>query len=84
MKLPDKIEPFKENDSRTPWSAETINEMVAILNAIRKAKGTNGIRITWSDGIVVIDGKHVSGSNSNNTGSSGGDTYTTSCISRYA
>lgn len=48
------IEPFIAGDQRTPLSAEAVNEMVAVLNALMRMRGENGIQVTFADGNVVI------------------------------
>ena len=67
MPLVDKIERLKEDDSeRTMFSATTVNELIDILNAIRKLEVKDG-KVIWSDAKVVIE---FSGSG----GTGGGDT----------
>jgi hypothetical protein len=85
MKLPDKIEFFKEHDnSRTAFSAGVMNEMIAVLNAFLAMRGVNGVRVHWSDSGPVID--------ANVSGSGGGSGTTiinetnivTNCLCKYA
>jgi hypothetical protein len=84
MPLPDKIERLKEDASYPSfWSAEYGNQVIDILNALRKLEVKGG-KITWSDAKVVIE---VSGSTTPTTPTSssisiesGSNVY---CLCRY-
>ena len=69
MPLVDKIERLKEDNSeRTMFSAATANELIDLLNAIRKLEVKDG-KVIWSDAKVVIE---FSGS----AGTGGGENVT--------
>ena len=83
-----KIEPFKEgDDKRTAFSAETMNEIIEMLNSILQSRPGKGMKITKAMGGWVFES---SASGSAVTGSapaptpSGSVTYISNCLNRYA
>lgn len=67
MRLPNRIEPFKEGDNtRTAFSADVMNELISVCNAVLQMRGVNGVRVFPSDSGIVID--------ANITGSGGAGT----------
>lgn len=82
----DKIERLKE-DAEFPsfWSAEYGNQVVDLLNALRRLEVIGG-KVTWSDAKVVIEFSGSRGSaNTPTTGS--GNTFVSSsiyCLARWS
>lgn len=56
MKLPAKIREFKAGDSDIT-SASRMNEIIAVINALRNLRAGPGIEITWGETNVVISSK---------------------------
>ena len=83
-----KIEPFKEgDDKRTAFSAETMNEIIEMLNSILQSRPGKGMKITKAMGGWVFE-SNASGSTpvtgSAPTPTTGSVTYISNCLNRYA
>jgi hypothetical protein len=79
MPLVDKIERLKEDDSeRTMFSATTVNELIDILNALRKMEVVGG-QVIWSDSNVklIVSGSGGTGGGGDVTNN---NTYNSSSI----